>query len=412
MPMTNVDLKDRPSMSGKITALIVAAGRGSRAGEGLPKQYRQLGATPVLTRTIRAFLNVAEIDHVQVVIHPDDRALYQDAIDLVGPEAQSRLLAPALGGETRSDTVRNGLLALARERDDSIVLIHDAARPFVSPALIRTAISHVRQHGLCIPVLAVTDTIKCVTRDGLVAETLDRSVLRAVQTPQAFPLGLIKAAHDAAAIQGRANFTDDAALIEWQGMPVSTFQGDAANIKLTTAEDFMLAEHRMTTLQTRVATGYDVHAFGPGNHIWLCGVKVPHSEGVVAHSDGDVALHALCDAIFGVIGDGDIGVHFPPSDERWRGASSDQFLSFACERLSRRGGIIDHLDLSIVCERPRIGPFREAMVARIAAIAGVEASRVGLKATTSERLGFTGRSEGLAALATVTVRLPSVRSGA
>lgn len=393
-----------------IIALIVAAGRGSRAGEGLPKQYRDLGGEPVLTRTIRAFLDVAAVTRVQVVIHPDDMQLYEKAVSHLGQDAKPRVLPPVSGAETRSGTVHNGLAALGSRNDDTIVLIHDGARPFVPGNLISRAINHAKQHGACIPVLPVTDTVKRVSADGHVVETLERNALRSVQTPQAFSLAVIREAHREALRQGRDDFTDDGALIEWRGLPLSTFAGDPANIKLTTAEDFVLAENRMGTasqMLTRVATGYDVHAFGPGDHVWLCGVKVPHTQGVVAHSDGDVALHALCDAIFGVMGDGDIGVHFPPSDERWRGASSDQFLAFACQRLAERGGILDHLDLSIVCERPKIGPCRDAMRQRIAAIAGVEVEQVGLKATTSEGLGFTGRSEGLAALATVTVRLPA-----
>jgi 2-C-methyl-D-erythritol 4-phosphate cytidylyltransferase / 2-C-methyl-D-erythritol 2,4-cyclodiphosphate synthase len=394
--------------AGTITALIVAAGRGSRAGGGLPKQYRDLSGEPVLTRTIRAFVDESAVAAVKVVIHPDDEAFYDLAVSLLGAGQAGKLLPPAFGAATRSGTVRSGLASLGPDAD-GIVLIHDGARPFVSGDLIRRAIAQARQSGCCIPVLPVTDTVKRIDADGVVLETVERATLRAVQTPQAFPLATIRAAHDAALVAQRDDFSDDGALIEWRGLALSTFRGEATNIKLTTAQDFAMAEHQFAgsrALLTRVATGYDVHAFGPGDHIWLCGVKVPHSQGVVAHSDGDVALHALCDAIFGVIGDGDIGVHFPPSDERWRGASSDQFLAFACQRLAQRGGVLDHIDLSIVCERPKIGPYRADMVARVAAIAGVNAEQVGLKATTSERLGFTGRSEGLAALATVTARLP------
>lgn len=396
------------SNNGSIIALVVAAGRGSRAGEGLPKQYRHLRGEPVLTHTLRVLLDVLSVDQVQVVIHSDDEALYQDAISGFDLNARRKLLPPTFGAETRSGTVRNGLRALGSRSDETIVLIHDAARPFVSAALIDRAIERSREYGPAIPVLPVTDTVKRIGTDETVLETLDRRTLRTVQTPQAFPIAIIRAAHDEAARQSRDDFTDDGALIEWQNLPLATFPGDPANIKLTTAEDFSVAQTRMSRhppLLTRVATGYDVHAFGPGDHIWLCGVKVPHSHGVIAHSDGDVALHALCDAIFGIMSDGDIGVHFPPSDERWRGASSDQFLAFACERLAGRGGILDHVDISIVCERPKIGLFREAMRQRIASITALQPDQVGLKATTSERLGFTGRSEGLAALATVTARL-------
>ncbi len=390
--------------------LIVAAGRGSRAGDGLPKQYRRLNGKPVLVHTLEAFLRIGRIGAVQVVIHPDDREHYDNALGLLPPSWHARIRQPALGGATRAITVRIGLEALALAQDGAeVVLIHDAARPFVDEALIDRAITAGRDAGAAIPVLPVTDTVKRIDAAGVVMSTLDRDQLRVVQTPQAFRLARILSAHRRAAEARRDDFTDDGAIIEWVGEKLSTFPGSAGNIKLTTAGDFMTSEARLAAARpmlTRVATGYDVHAFGPGDHVWLCGVKVAHDRGVVAHSDGDVALHALCDALFGVIGDGDIGTHFPPSDLQWRGAASDQFLAFACGRLAARGGIIDHLDVSIVCEKPKIGPHREAMQARIAAITGVRPDQVGLKATTSERLGFTGRSEGLAALATVTVRLP------
>jgi 2-C-methyl-D-erythritol 4-phosphate cytidylyltransferase/2-C-methyl-D-erythritol 2,4-cyclodiphosphate synthase len=390
--------------------LIVAAGRGSRAGEGLPKQYRRLNHKPVLLHTLEAFLRIGRISAVQVVIHPDDRDLYDDTLSMLPPSWRACIQEPAFGGATRAVTVRNGLEALAAAQDHAaVVLIHDAARPFVDAALIDRAIAAARDVGAAIPVLPVTDTVKRVDAVGGVIATLDRDKLRVVQTPQAFRLSRILAAHRRAAEACRDDLTDDGAMIEWVGEKLWTFPGSPGNIKLTIAGDFVTAETRLATasaMLTRVATGYDVHAFGPGDHIWLCGVRVAHDRGVIAHSDGDVALHALCDALFGVIGDGDIGTHFPPIDPQWRGASSDQFLAFACRQLAARGGIIDHIDVSIVCESPKIGPHRKAMQARIAAVAGVRPDQVGLKATTSERLGFTGRSEGLAALATVTVRLP------
>ncbi len=398
-----------------MVALIVAAGRGVRAGGDIPKQYRQLGNFSVLTQTLLAFLRTDLVDLVQIVIHHDDLQLYQHALGGIEPSSLNRLAKPAYGGATRMQTVSNGLEALGTVTSASdIVLIHDAARPFVSQNMIMQAIAAAIQHGAAVPVLAVTDTVKQVNEAGHVTGTLDRSSLRAVQTPQAFRFGLIRAAHLAAAKAGHHDASDDGGLVERAGLMLATFTGDHANIKLTTIEDFVMAETRMATapmMLTRVATGYDVHAFGEGDHIWLCGVNIPHDQGVIAHSDGDVALHALCDAIFGVIGDGDIGVHFPPSDPQWRGASSDQFLAFACARLKAHGGIVDHLDISIVCEKPRIGPYRAAMLARIAQIAAIRPDQIGLKATTSEGLGFTGRSEGLAALATVTVRLPEPKKG-
>jgi 2-C-methyl-D-erythritol 4-phosphate cytidylyltransferase/2-C-methyl-D-erythritol 2,4-cyclodiphosphate synthase len=241
-----------------------------------------------------------------------------------------------------------------------------------------------------------------------VSETLDRSRLRTVQTPQAFDFGLIVDLHRRAAAAGREDFTDDAALAEWAGQRVSVFAGETTNVKLTTQDDFARAEVlRMAALSdVRTGNGFDVHAFGDGDHVMLAGVRIPNGRGVTGHSDADVALHALVDAILGALAEGDIGVHFPPSDPQWRGASSDRFLAFACERVLARSGLIAHLDVTIVCESPRVGPHRDAMRARIAEIAGIPIGRVAIKATTSEKMGFTGRGEGIVAMATATVRLP------
>jgi 2-C-methyl-D-erythritol 4-phosphate cytidylyltransferase/2-C-methyl-D-erythritol 2,4-cyclodiphosphate synthase len=389
-----------------VAAIIVAAGRGSRAGEGLPKQYRALAGEPVLARTLRAFLGHPGMDLVLPVIHPEDDALYEAAARGFGTDA--RLRPPAIGGATRQASVRSGLEALA-EAGPEIVLVHDAARPFVSPALIERAVAAGRRTGAALPGLAVTDTIKRVDARGDVVETPDRAGLRAVQTPQAFRFAPLLEAHRRAAQAGHDGFTDDGALAEWAGLTVAVFEGDPENVKLTHAADFARAERRlggaMATV-TRVGMGFDVHAFTHGDHVWLGGVRVPHGRGVLAHSDGDVILHALTDALLGAIADGDIGVHFPPSDPRWRGASSDRFLAHAAERVRERGGRIDHLDVTLLCESPRLGPHREAMRARIAAVAGVRIGQVSLKATTTEKLGFTGRGEGLAAQAAATVRLP------
>jgi 2-C-methyl-D-erythritol 4-phosphate cytidylyltransferase / 2-C-methyl-D-erythritol 2,4-cyclodiphosphate synthase len=247
---------------------------------------------------------------------------------------------------------------------------------------------------------------------NMVSETLDRSRLRTVQTPQAFAYEVIVALHDRAAAAGRHDFTDDAALAEWAGRAVNVFGGEAGNVKLTTSEDFERAEAlRMAALgDVRTGSGFDVHAFGDGDHIMLAGVRIAHDRGVTGHSDADVALHALVDAILGALAEGDIGVHFPPSDPQWRGASSDRFLAFACERVRARSGMIAHLDVTIVCEAPRVGPHRDAMRARIATIARVPIERVAIKATTSEKMGFTGRAEGIVAMATATVRLPWSRA--
>lgn len=387
-------------MAGAVAAIVVAGGRGIRAGGDLPKQYRTVGGIPVLRRSLLAFAAHPEIALVQPVIHPDDAGLFGEAA------AGLPVRPPAHGGATRQASVCAGLEALAEAAPD-IVLVHDAARPFVSSALVSRAIAAGRA-GAAVPGLPVSDTTKMVDSQGLVTETLDRARLRTVQTPQAFVFSALLAAHRKARAAGRDDFTDDAALAEWAGLPVGVFEGEAGNVKLTTAEDFARAEREtLSTLgDVRMGMGYDVHAFTAGDHVMLGGVRIAHDRGVAGHSDADVALHALVDAILGALAEGDIGVHFPPSDPQWRGASSDRFLAFAVERVRARGGVIAHLDVAIVSEAPRIGPHREAIRARIAEIAGVTIDRVGLKATTSEKLGFVGRREGLAAHAVATIRLP------
>lgn len=385
-------------------ALIVAAGRGVRAGGDIPKQYRRLGGEAVLTRTLQPFLASPLVDAVLVVTGAVDAELYRDCIDAL---PAGKLLAPAIGGDTRQESVRNGLDALAELGFAGTVLIHDGARPFVGDALIAAAAAATVDAIGAVPIVPVTDTIKRVGANGVVVETPLRSSLAAVQTPQAFRLPDLLAAHRRALAAGRSNFTDDAAVLEWAGLPVATFAGDSGNLKLTHADDFVAAERRLAPrMSVRVGTGYDVHAFADGDHVWLGGVRIPHARGIDAHSDGDVILHALTDALLGVLADGDIGTHFPPSDPQWRGASSDRFLSHAVERIRARGGRIDHLDISLVCEAPKVGAHRDAICERVAAIAGIPMGRVGLKATTSERMGFVGRREGLAALATATVSLP------
>jgi 2-C-methyl-D-erythritol 4-phosphate cytidylyltransferase / 2-C-methyl-D-erythritol 2,4-cyclodiphosphate synthase len=385
----------------KVAALIVAAGRGSRFGGDLPKQYAPLGGETVLARTVRALAAHDAVSSVIVIIHADDGALYEAAIG----SGEVKLNPAALGGSTRQASVLAGLEALAADAPD-IVLIHDAARPFVSNDLIDAAIAAARDHGAAVPGAVVTDTIVGMA-DGTIATTPDRASLRAIQTPQAFRFDLILAAHRRAAAEGRHDFTDDGGVVRFAGHPVHVFAGDPANVKITTQDDLAHAAQRLGAgLVSRTGQGFDVHAFGPGDHVWLCGVKVPHSHGFVAHSDGDVALHALTDAVLAAMADGDIGRHFPPSDPQWRGASSDRFLAFAAERVRAMGGVIDLLDVTILAEAPRVGPHAEAMRARLAEIAGVPIGRVSVKATTTERLGFTGRGEGIAALASVTVRLP------
>jgi 2-C-methyl-D-erythritol 4-phosphate cytidylyltransferase/2-C-methyl-D-erythritol 2,4-cyclodiphosphate synthase len=391
-----------------VAALIVAAGRGSRAGEGVPKQYRLLHGEPVLSRTLTGFLAHPGIDHTLVVIHPDDRELYEASVSSFAP-LPSTLLPCIDGGETRQDSVRNGLEALGDSAPD-LVLVHDAARPFAGPQLIDRAIEAAGRWGAAVPGVPVTDTIKVIGDQSEVVSTPDRASLRAVQTPQAFRFSLLLDAHRKAAAANLHAFTDDGALAEWAGLPVHVFEGESGNIKLTHPADFLEAERRSKrgsmTYITKLGTGFDVHAFGEGDHVWLGGIRVPHDRGVIAHSDGDVILHALTDAILGALADGDIGTHFPPSDPQWRGASSDRFLAHAVNLVRERGGIVDHLDATLLCEKPRLGPHREAMRQRIAEIAGLSLDQVSLKATTTEKLGFTGRGEGIAAQAAATIRLP------
>ncbi|MET0746116.1 MAG: bifunctional 2-C-methyl-D-erythritol 4-phosphate cytidylyltransferase/2-C-methyl-D-erythritol 2,4-cyclodiphosphate synthase [Microvirga sp.] len=391
-----------------VAALIVAAGRGARAGAGRPKQYRILAGRAVLDRTLEPFVVHPGIDTVAVAIHPEDADVYAEAVSAWLREGSS-LAAPVHGGETRQATVRLGLEALA-DRSPGIVLVHDAARPFATAALIDRAIAAARRFHAAVPGIPVTDTIKILGEGSQVIATPDRTALRAIQTPQAFRFDSLLAAHRRALAEGRDGFTDDGGLMEWAGANVHVFEGDPRNLKLTHPADFEASERDMegSAMQyvTRLGTGFDVHAFGDGDHVWLGGLKVPHEQSVIAHSDGDVILHALTDAVLGAMADGDIGTHFPPSDPQWRGASSDRFLAYAVDRLRRRGGRIDHLDVTLLCEAPRLGPHREDMRRRIAGIAGVEIGRVSVKATTTEALGFTGRREGIAAQAAATIRLP------
>jgi 2-C-methyl-D-erythritol 4-phosphate cytidylyltransferase/2-C-methyl-D-erythritol 2,4-cyclodiphosphate synthase len=314
------------------------------------------------------------------------------------------------GGATRQESVRLGLRALATTAPDR-VLIHDAARPFVPSAVIARVVAALDGAEAVIPALPVPATLKAVDAAGWITGTVPRAGLQAAETPQGFRFPLILEAHDKAAAVGD-DFTDDAAVAEWAGIPVRIVAGDAANLKLTTSEDIAMADRRelagaaLALGDIRVGTGYDVHAFGPGGEVMLGGVAIPHTRGVVGHSDGDVGLHALTDAILGALADGDIGFHFPNSDPEWKGAASERFLRFAAERVAARGGRIAHLDLAVITEGPRLSEHRDAMRHRIAEICGITPDRVGVKATTNENLGFIGRGEGLAAYASATIRLP------
>jgi 2-C-methyl-D-erythritol 4-phosphate cytidylyltransferase/2-C-methyl-D-erythritol 2,4-cyclodiphosphate synthase len=392
------------AMNDVVAAVLVAAGRGVRAGgagaEPPPKQYRALAGEPVIRASLKTLAGHPGVAMVQPVIHPDDASLFEAA------STGLHVLPPVFGGATRQASVRAGLEALS-QREPDLVLVHDAARPFASAALISRAIAAGRD-GAAIPALPIPDTVKIVDPAGAVTGTIARDWLRAVQTPQAFRFAALLDSHRRAQAAGRDDFTDDAALAEWAGLKVSTFEGEAANVKLTTPDDFARAQAdaAVALADIRTGFGFDVHAFTAGDHVMLGGIRVAHNKGLSGHSDADVVLHALVDAILGALADGDIGVHFPPSDPQWRGVSSDRFLSFAAERVRSRGGRIAHLDVNVVCEAPRISPHRDAMRARIAEIAGVSIARVAVKATTSEKLGFTGRAEGMAAFATATVRLP------
>ncbi len=389
----------------QVSVLIVAAGRGTRAaGSALPKQYRQLGGKPVLTHAIEAFASHPAVNAIQVVIHSDDRALY----DACCAGLHAPLREPISGGAMRQDSVRAGLQALAA-LDPDAVLIHDAARPLIEADLIDRVLAALLEDDGAIAALPVNDTLKRSGPNGIIVETVSREGLWRAQTPQGFRFASILAAHEAVHSQGRSDFTDDAAIAEWAGLRVALVPGSARNIKLTDEEDFALAECLIAPagqLEYRAGTGFDVHRFCEGDHVWLCGVRIAHDKGLTGHSDADVGLHALTDAILGAIADGDIGQHFPPTDPKWAGAASHIFLRYAARRVTERGGRISNVDVTLLCEAPKISPHREAMRTTIAEILDIAVERVGVKATTTEGLGFTGRREGISAMASATVLLP------
>jgi 2-C-methyl-D-erythritol 4-phosphate cytidylyltransferase/2-C-methyl-D-erythritol 2,4-cyclodiphosphate synthase len=380
----------------RIAVLIVAAGKGERAGLGLPKQYERLAGLPMLRRTVAAFHGYS----VQVVIGAGQQNLAAAAL------AGLDLPAPVTGGTTRQESVRLGLEALVKDAPakdaPDFVLIHDAARPLVSARVIQ-AVVQALQAGAdgALPMVAVSDTLRRQDTNGRWSLVSRENLYRA-QTPQGFVYAKIAAAHRDHAKQ---DVTDDVALAELAGLKVQMVEGDEKNIKVTRKEDFVLAETLLGAGDVRTATGYDVHKFKNGDHIWLCGLKIPHSHGLEGHSDADVGLHAITDALLGCVGEGDIGQHFPPTDERWRGAASWKFLDHAASLVTARGGSINHVDVTIICERPKVGPHRDTMKAKIAEILKIEPGRVSVKATTTEGLGFTGRREGIAAQAIATVTL-------
>lgn len=386
-------------------ALIVAAGRGARAGRpGIgPKQYATLAGRSVLARSIDRFSGDNAIVAIQVVIHPDDGPLYAAAV--AGSRAPLR--PPVLGGARRQESVRAGLTAL-KEMNPRFVLIHDAARPLVPAEVILRVREALASAGGAIAALAVTDTLKHAGGGSVIRGTADRAGLWRAQTPQGFVFADILAAYQAAHAAGRDDFTDDAAVAEWAGIDVVLVPGSERNIKLTTAEDFSMAERLLAAApDVRTGTGFDAHRFGGGDHVWLCGVKIPHTSALVGHSDADVGLHALTDAILGAIAESDIGEHFPPGDPRWKGTASRVFLEDAVRRVRARGGSIGNADITLICQEPRIAPHRQAMRQAIAGILGIGLDRVAVKATTTEGLGFAGRREGIAAMAIATVVLPA-----
>jgi 2-C-methyl-D-erythritol 4-phosphate cytidylyltransferase/2-C-methyl-D-erythritol 2,4-cyclodiphosphate synthase len=380
---------------GKTVALIVAAGSGSRAGGGVPKQYRSLGGKAVLRWAVEPFLGHHRVDAVRVVIGAGQEALAAEA--LAGLDVGE----PILGARERAYSVIKGLEAMPK--DTKRVLIHDAARPFCPPEVIDRLLDALQNHEGAVPGLGVADTLWKVKADS-VDEWVDRDGLARIQTPQAFVLETLDRAYG----EWRSPApTDETAYLWMQHIPVAVIPGDPRLEKLTYEEDFARAEAMLAArLVSRTGMGFDVHAFAPGDGVWLGGVRVPHERALAGHSDADVLLHAVTDALLGAIGEGDIGVHFPPSDPQWKGAPSSLFIEHARTLIEALGGRIDHVDATLICEAPRLGPYREAVRARIAALLRVPVARISIKATTTERLGFAGRGEGIAAQAVATVRLP------
>jgi len=383
-----------------VAALILAGGRGTRAGGGIPKQYREIDGIAALRRAIDCFVDCPAVDLIRVVIHEDDQALYRAAT------AGLDILPPVIGGTERHLSAVNGLESLSDFETD-IVLIHDAARPFADRSMIERVIAALADAAGAIPALPVSDTLKRVaSTDDLIEETVDRAGLWRAQTPQGFRFKEILKAHG----QRDSDLpTDDAAVMEEAGMVVCVVDGDERNIKVTTEADFDRAEQILEKhqMQTRVGTGFDVHKLGPGDGVTLCGIMVPCDMSLIGHSDADVALHALTDALLGAIGCGDIGLHFPPSNPQWKGAASHIFVEAAAADIREAGGSIINVDVTIIGERPKVGPHRDEMRMKVAEFLDIPLDRVNIKATTTERLGFTGRGEGLAAQAIASVEVPA-----
>lgn len=378
--------------------VIVAAGKGERAGGGRPKQYRDVAGRPLLAWTLERFTGHPRIGRLEVVIDPSHRELYQEAVSGFGS------VHAATGGATRQESVLAGLRDLGRVGAPEIVMIHDAARPFVAPALIGRLLAAVDggSDG-AIPVVPVADTLKRC-RAGLVEETVERGGLARAQTPQAFRFRAILAAHEEA--RGRA-LTDDAAVAEAAGLAVAAVPGDEANLKVTTADDIAEAERRLGGREPRTGIGFDVHAFTAGDHVVLCGVRIEHDRGLGGDSDADVGLHVLVDALLGALGEGDLGRHFPPGDPAWKGRASADLVAVACALMARRGARLVNVDITLICERPRLARHQPAMRARVASLLGVAEHRVNVKVTSTDGLGFCGRGEGIAGQAVATLDVPA-----
>ncbi|MFT3973485.1 MAG: bifunctional 2-C-methyl-D-erythritol 4-phosphate cytidylyltransferase/2-C-methyl-D-erythritol 2,4-cyclodiphosphate synthase [Amaricoccus sp.] len=384
-------------MSTRAAGLIVAAGRGERLGGTVPKQYLAVGGQTMLRRSVEALLAVEGLDAVLVVIHPDDAGRYAEALTGL---TNARLLAPVAGGADRPASVRAGLEALVPRAPEK-VLIHDAARPFLPAAVANAVLAALDTAPAAFPALPVVDALWRVEAGGADAP-VPRDGLWRAQTPQGFHFAAILAAHRTDTTPGGA--LDDVAVARAAGLAARVVPGSEANFKITTPEDLARADRlARTAMDIRTGNGFDVHAFGPGDGVTLCGVRLPFDRGLVGHSDADVGMHALTDAILGALAEGDIGRWFPPSDPQWKGAASEIFLAAAVARLAERGFVLTHADVTLVCEAPKIGPHAAAMRAELARICGVDPGRISVKATTSERLGFTGRGEGIAALATATL---------
>jgi 2-C-methyl-D-erythritol 4-phosphate cytidylyltransferase / 2-C-methyl-D-erythritol 2,4-cyclodiphosphate synthase len=378
-----------------VTAIIVAAGKGTRFGGNCPKQFQRLGNKAIIAHAVDGFATHPDIAHIIIVIGEGQEAELHHAL------SGRQVDAAIIGGAERQDSVRQGLIA-ARALHSDIVLIHDAARPLVPGAVIDRLLNALGSHKGAVPILPVVDTL--AHTGTVLGDVVPRDALCRVQTPQAFHLDAIMTSHEH---WTGTIASDDAQMARQAGYAVAIVDGDRRLEKLTHKEDFEAMEAILSAqMINRVAMGYDVHQLVPGEDLWLAGVRVPHDKGLAGHSDADVALHAITDALLGTIGDGDIGSHFPPSEPQWKGARSARFVEHARDLIAARGGIIDFVDVTLVCEAPKIGPHREAMKAVISKMLGISIESVSVKATTTERLGFTGRGEGIAAQAVATVRIP------